>query len=461
MKQEIEENLERKIKKNIYGKPQIAKITFPAGLGTAALEEIKATLGNLWFPQKFQSECSLLKNEILIDNIHMFALTELIMRCQCISDVRLVIFEGKAIGKEAFEKHCRSMNWNFFINKKMSLKIKVDSVASKAFHETGLKEILSKILKDHISEIVSGENTNETTCLYADLYKDKLTISISLAGELLYKRGYRGTLSASAPLREDAASSCIQKSMLFAKKINENFSPNTVMIPFSGTGTFAFEYLQSYFHFSPALCGREYALQKMPLFRQENFNFLLKKAKENCLFKSTHNDNQGLNPINLQNNIKFICIDNSKNANSSLSENMEIFKTSVIKNEFHFPIDIFLQNENSKGPFYNDNFLKMDINNLINPEHKKFGNIFIPLNPPYGIRLGGNSDSVALYKNIASKLNEISKLIKKEHKNLLGFILCPSEETWSAFCRNLTHTEIETYHFTQGGMDIRVCQFYV
>lgn len=461
MKQQIEENLERKIKKNIYGKAQTAKIIFPAGFGAIALDEIKSILANLWFPQKFQSECSLLKNEIRIDNIHMFALSELIMRSQCITDIRLIIFEGKAIGKEAFEKQCRNMNWNFFVDKKMSLKIKVDSVASKAFHETGLKEILSKILKEYVSDIVSGENTNETTCLYADLYKDKLTISISLVGDLLYKRGYRGNLSASAPLREDAASCCIHKSMQFVKKLNENFSPNAVLIPFSGTGTFAFEYLQSYFRFSPVLFEREHALQKMPLFRQENFNFLLKKAKENCLFKSSYNENQNLNPIIHNNNIKFICIDNSKNANSALLENIGIFKNAIIKNNFIAPNELFSENEKSKEPFYSDNFLKMDISRLMNPTSKNFGNIFIPLNPPYGIRLGGNSDSIALYKNIASKLNEISKITKKEHKNLLGFILCPSEDTWSAFCRNLNYSKIETYHFTQGGMDIRVCQFYV
>ncbi len=461
MKQEIEQNLEKKIKKNIYGKAQIAKIIFPAGLGTIAFDEIKSILENLWFPQKFQSECSLLKNEIRIDNIHMFALTELMMRCQCISDIRLVIFEGKAFGKEAFEKQCRNIHWNFFINKNMSLKIKVDSIASKAFHETGLKEILSKILKEHTSDIVSGENTNETTCLYADLYKDKLTISISLAGDLLYKRGYRGTLSASAPLREDAASCCIQKSMQFAKKLNDKFLPNSIIIPFSGTGTFAFEYLQSYMHFPPVLFGREYALQKMPLFRNENFNFLIKKAKDNCLFSPSQVNNETVGAINHKDNTKIICIDNSKNANSAFLENLEIFKNTVLKHDFHFENEIFSENEKLSKPFYNDNFLKMDIANSTHSINKNLGNIFIPLNPPYGIRLSGSSDSVALYKNIASKLNEISKFTKKEQKNLLGFILCPSEETWSAFCRNLNHTEIETYHFTQGGMDIRVCQFFV
>ena len=89
------------------------------------------------------------------------------------------------------------------------------------------------------------------------------------------------------------------------------------------------------------------------------------------------------------------------------------------------------------------------------------GNLFIPLNPPYGIRIGSNSDSNSLYKNIACKLNELSKITNKENANILGFILCPNEETWSVFCRNLLYKESETFHFTQGGIDIRVCLFYI
>lgn len=437
----VEENLERKIKKNIYGKSQIARVIFPAGFGATALDETKQILSDLWFPQKFNSVCSLLKSEIRIENIHMFSLTEILMRNQCLTDIRLVIFEGKAVGKEAFEKHCKSMNWNFYLNTNMSIKIKVDSVASKAFHETGLKEILSKIVKEHVSEIVSGENTEETTCLFADLYKDKLTLSISIAGDLLYKRGYRGKLSASAPLREDYAASCIQKAFQFAEKVNSNFSADSLFIPFSGTGTFAFEYLHNKYKLAPALSNRKFALQKMPLYRQENFLFLIKKAKENSLF-------------NQNNNLNILCIDNSKNANDAFLENANNFKNTLTSNEFILPNNLF--NSDRKSFLMNENFLKLDFSKLNLAE-----NLFIPLNPPYGIRIGSNSDSAILYKNIASKLNEISKITKKSQKNILGFILCPTEDSWSAFSRNLTHTEIETYHFTQGGMDIRVCQFYI
>jgi 23S rRNA G2445 N2-methylase RlmL len=442
MKPEITANLEKKIKKNIYGKPQSIKAIFPPGLGEAALDEIKSILDHLWFEHKYTSEFSLLKNAIRIDNIHLFTVTELLMRNQCLSDIRLIIFEGKADSRFAFEKKCGDINWNFYLNKNMSVKIKVDSVASRAFHESGLREILSKIVEENVAEIVSGENTHETTVIYADLYQDRLTVSISLAGDSLYKRGYRGTLSASAPLREDAASSCILKSLQFAKKFNPDFIPDSIVVPFSGTGTFVFEYLLSHFKVSPVLLPRVYALQQMPLFRRENFNFLLKKAKEYCLLSEVS-----------ANHIHFYCIDNSDNANKSLLENMQFFKEAMVKNDFAFEVPILSSSS--------ENFFQVDIAKIISETGKSMGNIFMPLNPPYGIRFGKNLDSITLYKNIASQINETSNLIKKEKKHLLGFILCPNEETWSAFSRALTDAQNQTYHFTQGGIDIRVCQFFV
>jgi hypothetical protein len=90
------------------------------------------------------------------------------------------------------------------------------------------------------------------------------------------------------------------------------------------------------------------------------------------------------------------------------------------------------------------------------------GNIFIPLNPPYGIRLNhGSHATIAFYKKIAEKINTLSLTTQKNKHAILGFILCPTQETWSAFTRNLQSSKMETYHFTQGGLDIRVCQFFI
>ncbi len=303
----------------------------------------------------------------------------------------------------------------------MSVKIKVNSVGSQAFHEGALKDILSNIIHPYAAEIV---NDGETTCIYADLYKDKLTISISLAGDPLYKRGYRETFNANAPLREDFAACCIQKALDFAKKIHPLFSPKNILIPFSGTGTFAFEYLLNHFHIPLTCFERDYAIQKMSFYKKEYVTQIMQKANDHCTLAL--------------NDLTIYCMDNSVNANESLAHNSQRFNHQLIKH--HFPAITL-------SPRMVDFFKNDD---------SYAGDIVIMLNPPYGIRLAKNSDTSILYKNIAKKINGIAN----HRTNLLGLILCPSEDAWSQFCNHLKHATLETYHFTQGGLDIRVCQFY-
>lgn len=414
------ENIARQIKHHIYGKAQRIKAIFQPGFGETAFNETLHILNHAWFPQKFKPDLSLLKHEIRIDNIHFVSAVELLMRSLCLADIRLIIAEGKMTSKLAFQQKCSDIHWAYFLNKEMRVKIKVDSIASKLFHETALKQIASDIVKQYVSTIETGDNTTETTTIFIEFIKNKLTISISLAGQPLYKRGYK-TLTASAPLREDIASCCMARAMEFANQIKPNFQPDLLLIPFSGTGTFAFEYLLRFS--APVLLSRNYALKKMPLFRKENFQFLLKKAQENLSQPQLH----------------FICIDTSQTANNAMEE-------TLLQNQF-FQKKLFT--------IHKSDFIKATLSQFLKNEQTK--NIFIPLNPPYGIRLGKEGDPSHLYKNIAKKLNEL----KNKSITICGFILCPDTKTWSAFVNYLAAEKKETYHFTQGGLDIRVCQFII
>lgn len=410
--------INKKIKQQLYAKGQRIKATFPAGLGAAALEEVNSILNAPWFKQKFTPVISLAKNAIRINEIHLFEAIELMLRSQCLSDVRLIILESKAVTKSGFEKKCKEIDWEYYLDPSMTVRIRVNSVASLAFHEGALKEILTEIISP-FSSVVKNNEEEPTTTLYADLYKNKLTVSLSLAGEALYKRGYRGKLSASAPVREDAAACCIRNALQFARSHHPDYVPETVLIPFSGTGTFLFEYLLIEGKIAPALLKRTYALQQMPLFRAEHFNYLLKKAEGNCL------------PLS---QVNFYCIDTSEKAGEAITVNLANFNKTI-------PIAAL-----SKNPFIHGDFLKQEV------ELTK--NVFIPLNPPYGFRMGKTEDTLGSYKKIAQQLNQL----KKSHC-IAGFIFCPTEEIWSLFCNVLQDANITTYHFTQGGLDIRVCQF--
>lgn len=431
----IKDNVEKQIKRNIYGKPQSILVVFPPGLVNAARDEAQYILDHLWFQNKFTSEISIVKNALRIDQIHMSAVMELMMRGQCFSDIRLIISEGKAAKMESFERRCEDLPWDYFLSRKMSLKIKVDVGVSPALHEGGIKEMLTEGLSSIVADIVSGEGSEETTTLYVDAYKYHVIMSISLAGSPLFKRGYRTVLSKSAPLREDIAASCIQSALQFG--IEHQFTADSVCIPFSGTGTFLIEYWMTHYQFAPVLFDRAYAIQSMPLFRADTFNYLHKKAREHC----------AIDKLSLE---KYACIDNDKSANDSLLKNIDNFKCAVEKNQFNWPdANVMVQDSD---------FLTIDAAAVM---EKLTGNIFLPLNPPYGIRLEKSNDVVARYKKIAEQMNALAGLAKKRKTHLAGFVLCPSEEAWSSFCKTLKGAVMTTYHMTQGGLDIRVAQFYL
>tara|TARA_R110000868_G_scaffold248315_14_gene504852 strand:+ start:2585 stop:3898 length:1314 start_codon:yes stop_codon:yes gene_type:complete len=432
-------NIEKQIKRNIYGKPQSILVVFPPGLSVAANDEAQSILSNLWFQNKFPSEMTVQKNALRIDNIHMFAVMELLMRGKCFSDIRLIMSDRKVENVPSFEKSCYNINWDYYLASNMSLKIKVDVGGSPVLHEGAIKDILSDGLRDLVSSIVTGDSVEETTTLYVDIFRYHAVMSISLAGAPLYKRGYRSVLSHSAPLREDMAAACIQNALAFGLQNDESSLPDSMIIPFSGTGTFLIEYWMVAYQFSPVLFERTYAIQSMPLFRSENFNFLLKKAREHCGITE-------LIPAN------YVCIDNADDANTALLGNIENFNQAVLKNQLTWRGDEVAQ------CVKNNDFIKLTIDSSY---EALAGNIFIPINPPYGIRFGKSKETGALYQSIAKQINALSALTKANKKHVLGFILCPSEESWSLFCKTLTNATIDTYHLTQGGLDIRVAQFYL
>lgn len=100
--------------------------------------------------------------------------------------------------------------------------------------------------------------------------------------------------------------------------------------------------------------------------------------------------------------------------------------------------------------------------------------VFIPLNPPYGKRLAVGS-TVELYGRIGGRCEELARELGRrntlssasrqrgrphgEVPSLSGLILCPTEEAWSSFSASCPSLHKETHHFTQGGIDIRLCLF--
>lgn len=81
--------------------------------------------------------------------------------------------------------------------------------------------------------------------------------------------------------------------------------------------------------------------------------------------------------------------------------------------------------------------------------------LFLPMNPPWGIRLGTKKDSRKIYSEIGKILGE------SEEASVFGFVLCGDEDQSRLLLRELTSSSYRTevFHYTQGGVHVRTVFF--
>lgn len=418
------------MKANLYSHPQEALVIFNPGTGPQVYQEIQDIIAKPYLKTKYTPLCTLSENSIKLSSISLFTLAEVLTRSQRAHDLRLIVTTGKVYFENSFKKLCESIAWNQYLVPKTKIRVRVKSFTSHLFHEAMLKERVAEYLLDKAQiEVPKTDEEKALTTLYVELRDNKCTFSLSLAGEALYQRGFREISKAVAPLREDIAQTCIQRALKFCQQLDSQYQVRNLWVPFGGTGTFIFEYLMGEMKIAPCLLGRSYALQSLVFFNEKNFRFIQQKAK--AQIEESHLE-------------KIVYIDHAEEAMQSFNKNQILFAQKIRE---HFPSKDIQNSTLSENIFAPTDY------------NFKDGSIFVPLNPPYGLRLHSQADILELYKRIASKLIAIAKGLDPQQR-LGGFILCPSEQTWSIFASVLQgQGELETYHLTQGGLDIRVCQF--
>lgn len=405
-------------KATLYSRPQKAFLLFNPGTGKQVQLETKEILSNPFLQSKHTPSLSLSANELELSSTSLYSLVEVLLRSQCAQDLRLHIAEGPVYFESSFRKLCEKVSWSNYIQEGTALHLNLNSVSSRLFHESMLKKMLTEIFKKKNILIVNKEEEALST-LHVHIHKDKASFSLSLAGNALYQRGFRELGSTHAPLREDIAQTCMREALLLSKGSIEN-----LWIPFGGSGTFLFEYLMKDSNIAPCLLRKSYALEAFSFFNKKNFDFIRSKS---------------LSQVKTSSLKKIIYCDYNEEASQVFQKNLRSFSEKL--STLTLP-ELQISTENifsSPAPHFE-------------------GNIFIPLNPPYGLRLHSKSDIPSLYTKIAKKVLELMQ--SNAHSQVVGFILCPSEDSWSAFSKVMKgKAKLSTYHITQGSLDLRVCSF--
>jgi 23S rRNA G2445 N2-methylase RlmL len=316
-------------------------------------------------------------------------------------------------------------------------------------------------------------------------------VLLSVAGAPLWRRGYRARLHARAPLREDLAQAAIRAVYIaFPPDLPATGThaidprPQTLFVPFSGTGTFLFEWLLCHFAIAPALFERAYDFQSFAAGVPPSVSWLTRR-----LAAMTAERLAASGPVRAR------LVDLSREAMEGARESFGRFGDAAGR---VLPVSVdWIVGDAFEAPW--ERFLA-----------DAEGDLFIALNPPYGRRLaarasapGGAAESTGdaetpgaaaqgrehrgtaeLYRKIGESCEALARawadraagtntaraaLPAANGVSLLatgrgaarirGCILCPSETSWSAFVKATPAFQNRTSHFSQGGIDVRLCVF--
>ena len=299
-------------------------------------------------------------------------------------DMKIDSFRAENFGK--FEKKWSEIPFELYLPKHTLPSIQVKCKKSRLYHSDAISERAENILKEK-----SFTDLNENQKVYIDFENDKCEIFIGLSGEPLYKRGL-SRYTECAPLQETLAYGILQFAGAFCAPM--------LIDPMCGSGTFSLETASVVSGLFPAKT-RKFAFMEFPSFKENPWKHLLKNPPVTSVPEA----------------YSIWTSDKSEKAIETVLYNTHLYHFDSI---IHPVEQDFLDSK------------------IIHPE-----GALIVLNPPYGIRMKANTET--LYK-------EIRRKIRSDYKDCKIALICPTHKILHSFAPSILNA-IRTNH---GGLDIFV-----
>jgi len=369
---------------------------------------------------KFAPELKVEKGVIRASNVDFRQAMEWTMRSLTAHDVEWEAWEGRCTSWKGLAKACDEMKASGFLPG--VVKAHVAAKANASF------VVSSAVIREHFLEALGASSDENAEMRFRlDLYRDRLRVLVSLAGEPLYKRGYKKHLTgAAAPLPEHQAAACIRATL---KELGGASAGDFagVYVPFAGTGTLAFESVAAQMGLGGSSFGRRYAFESFAGMPEATIAHIRKKLAP---------DAARLAPL--------VCVERSEDVLSDLRDNAGYFcdLAGISPETIHV----------AGGDFF-----KADGDGALRRIASHGTKILMLLNPPYGQRLKAPAEARKYFNRIAGC---IADLEMKTGAAISGMCLIPDESASAAFVKLLKKThKSTTTHFTHGGADMRLVVF--
>lgn len=417
-----------------------ALVRFTPGLGEIVRDELLAILADPWIPEKNmqrKTEIRLFPEKITIHNISLQGFLAINERSYIARDAFITLAETflPSIGKCQPLLIPKVLEPAYLASQFLPDKPCMDcTVSLRKSHHTPA-EILDSFWSNYPIEWKSLTGTAPLR-VHLDIVGEKLSYHLTWNSKPLYRRGFRVPLSHSAPLSEDIAASLIRFRLLSGI----DWEKTNAFIPFSGTGTLAFELFTQANGFPPRIT-EDFSLSSVAshLDPKNWSSYLQKKWRNRIANRTPHH-------------LAILCTDTHRDAVENSRQNLLAYRTRLDE----FLPDITETARNKWIPnidFQEADFFKWDIS----PKAGSQFSLFL-LNPPYGKRVHRHQNNAPFFREISQKIESYREQFPKQ--TIRGFLLCPDEASYFSAREILSRVfSLETLHFSQGVLSLRALFF--
>ena len=395
----MDASLEKRLKRQVIGKPHRFLAIAPLGFEQTLVAELK----------KLNIEVSSDNEGDLKDSANTSSFTigdgkveftakiteawKTVAYSRIANRVLMHIADFKAENFRELEKKAADIPWELYLNDAtpQQVSIHVSCKHSRLYHSDAIAERLQKVIEG-VNHRGSAPNTPRQN-IFVTFIDDRCTIWLDLAGEELYRRGHERFVN-EAPLKETIAAAMVFEAIEAAASSQSI----TLIDPMAGSGTFSLEAAYTANKLIPGIC-RDFALKHQPAFKEATWNFIVKQGQASSN-----------TPID-----RTITSDISKRAIEIIRHNVECCPLASIDSS---------GNTSAIAPQLRDFFSYTA--KEISDECGDASPILV-LNPPYGKRLDFNAPK--LYTQIGRYLATLASELKQLGKVLTVAILAPKDDT--------------------------------
>lgn len=403
--------LEKRIKRQIIGKPHRFLAIVPLGFEQTLVQELQGfglEFADAETAPRIAGDGKVEFTTKITETWKAVAYSRIANR------VLMHVDDFKAENFRDLEKKAAEIPWELYLAPD-PVQIHVTCKHSRLYHSDAVAERLQKVLEG-VSLPLAPATASATPSprglapntphsapqnLYVTLIDDRCTIWLDLAGEELYKRGHERFVN-DAPLKETIAAA-----MLFEASSIAPTKEIAVFDLMAGSGTFSLEAAYMANGLIPGKC-RDFALKHQPAFKEATWNFITKNI--------VAGDSGAKQSI-----ARIITSDISPKAVEIVKHNVECSPLAGIEPA---PVSPQLRDFFDYTAQEIANACQVGIHSdNSNPSE---ASPVIVLNPPYGKRL--DFDAPKLYTRLGRRLAELARALQALGQSLTVAILAPKDD---------------------------------